>query len=257
MISCKEYADFKKTQIKEAPAHMELSIVQVGDDPGSAAYVRGKIKDCNEVGIKSYLYQVSDTITQNEVADVVTKAALNGGGIMITMPLPSHLHVRKEWFKPWQDVDGLCYDYYSPCTAEGIMNWLDFNDFDFENSHVVVVGRGKLVGHPLAEMLIKAGATVTVCNSHTSRQLISALVQQADVIVSATGHKDWFDGWLDSRKKRLWIDAGINVDEKGHICGDLDATWLTACGQKVTPVPGGVGLLTRVTLLEHLTGKEF
>lgn len=256
MISCKEYAEFKKSQIKDAPKHMSLSIIQIGNDFGSAAYVRGKLKDCEEVGIQTYLYEADNTITQEEFGNLIMKAALNNGGIIVTMPLPSHLHIRKEWFKPWQDVDGLCYNYYDSCTAEGIINWLDFNNFDFEGSHFVVVGRGKLVGKPLAEMLIRAGATVTVCNSHTNKQLMASFIETADVVVSATGHRNWLNCYVNPRRKRLWVDVGINTDENGKICGDLDTNWLIACGQEVTPVPGGVGLLTRVTLLDHLTAYK-
>lgn len=254
MISCKEYAELRKKELKDAPQHMELSIVQVGENPAALSYVRGKIKDCNEIGIKTYLYEVPEDATEEEFGKIVTKAALDGGGLMITMPLPPQLEIHKKWFLPYQDVDGLCYNLYPACTAEGIVDWLEYNNVNFQDKHVVIVGRGKLVGRPLAKILIDKGATVTVCNSHTSKQLMSALIENANIVVSATGHKDWFEGhFLNAKKKRLWIDVGINIDENGKICGDLDTQWLAACGQDVTPVPGGVGLLTRVALLKHLT----
>ena len=242
MISCREYASIKKEEYKNCQKKMSLSIVQVGEDSASNTYVKGKIKDCEEVGIKTYLFKLPKDIDQLCFNKTVELAIYDGQGIIIPLPIPRHLEIDKLLIRPRLDVDGLFYDYYNPCTPEGVIDWLEYNNIELSNKHVVIIGRGKLVGKPLAQMMLDRNATVTLCHSFTEEKKLKTLVENGDIIVSAVGLPEYFKWDVPSSKygEKIFIDVGIN------------SKYLAAQGHYITPVPGGVGLLTRVTLLKHL-----
>lgn len=254
MISCREYASIKKEEYKNCQEKMSLSIVQIGEDPASNTYVKGKIKDCEEVGIKTYLFKLPKDIDQSCLNRTVGLAVYDEQGIIIPFPIPKHLEIDKLLIRPRLDVDGLFYDYYNPCTPEGIIDWLEYNNIELSNKHVVIIGRGKLVGKPLAQMMLDKNATVSLCHSFTEEKKLKALVENGDIIVSAVGLPEHFKWDVPSSKygEKIFIDVGINRNKDGKLCGDFDFKYLAAQGHYITPVPGGVGLLTRVTLLKHL-----
>ena len=254
MISCREYASIKKEEYKNCQEKMSLSIVQIGEDPASNTYVKGKIKDCQEVGIKTYLFKLPKDIDQSCLNKTIGLAVYDEQGIIVPLPIPKHLEIDKLLIRPRLDVDGLFYDYYNPCTPEGIIDWLEYNNIELSNKHVVIIGRGKLVGKPLAQMMLDRNATVTLCHSFTEGEKLKTLVENGDIIVSAVGLPEYFKWDVPSSKygEKIFIDAGINRNRNGKLCGDFDFKYLAAQGHYVTPVPGGVGLLTRVTLLKHL-----
>ncbi len=259
MISCKEYANIKKEEYKNIKDKMSLSIIQVGDNPAAASYVKGKVKDCNEIGVEVYIYKLPEDTDQVKLSQTVMRAATDGNtGIIIPLPLPEGLYLRKEWIWPFQDVDGMFYDSYSPCTPEGIIDWLEFNGISLAGRHVVIIGRSNVVGRPLAKMMIDKNATVTLCHSQTRELDLNKAVANADIIVSAVGKPKIFkwDVPILTCGEKIFIDVGINRDENGKMCGDLDYEYLEAQGHYITPVPEGVGLLTRVALLKHLVNPK-
>ena len=265
MISCKEYAKIKKEELKALNPNKSLSIIQVGDNAASQSYVRGKLKDCEEVGIDAKVYSFPESIGLEEFNLKVYKACQRVNGVLVTMPLPEHLDLFPETINSEQDIDGCFSDTYPSCTAEGIINWLDYNKINLQGTVITVIGRGKVVGLPLIHMLIERGATVIECNSHTDKEFLAHAINFSSVVVSAVGKHDYlhleslpniYNKTIVWTTRRLWIDVGVNLDENGKLCGDLPYEWLTYLGQDVTHVPGGVGLLTRVTLLNHLIHPE-
>lgn len=262
MISCKEYVQTKKENLKEKIAHLNkkpcLCVVQIGNDAASNSYIKGKEKDCEEVGIEflhHHLFDYKD-ISEKMLMDIITDLdrcrAIDG--IIIQLPIPDKYDIEKlqACISPEKDVDGFRKDSkFKPCTPKGIMDWLDYNKYDVSGRDVVVIGRSKIVGKPLVNMLIDKGATVTCCNSKTL--YLEHYIQFADLIVSAIGKPKYFDG-LSFNYPDIVIDVGINKDKDGKLCGDIDKESVERVfgDTYVTPVPGGVGLLTRVSLLENV-----
>lgn len=253
MITCKELAaDIKKT-IKESIARCAfkptLDIVTVGDDPASASYVRGKIRDCEEVGIKAKHITLPADVTQEDLNGVME--GCGGDGVILQLPLPKHLDADEalKYILNNQDVDGLKpASPYVPCTAMGIEHWL-MSNYLLEGKHVVIINRSNLVGKPLAKLLIEHDATVTMCHSKTKN--LYAHTRVADVVVVAVGKPHFID-CNDVKNGAIIVDVGINrVD--GKLCGDYQPSYIDEQrGITVTPVPGGVGLLTRVALLSNV-----
>ena len=241
MISCKEYAQVMKETLRKRIETMDkkpaLSIIQVGDDQASDAYIRGKIKDCEEVGIRYIVQKFSENVSEENLLYNIELASCVADGIIVQLPLPRHINVThvKNAIPKEKDVDGFRRDsLFECCTPKGIIDWLDFNEYELCGKNAVVLGRSEIVGKPLVNMLIDRGATVTCCNSHTDLFLESELSNKADIVISAIGKAKFLD-WMDSGTDcDVIIDVGINRDEN------------------VTPVPGGVGLLTRVTLLKNI-----
>lgn len=253
MVSCKEYAAIRKSEItawlREHQTTPTLDIFQIGDNQASNAYIKGKMADCREVGIVANLKRLPDTVTQSELENMLAQSG--AAGIILQLPVPKHIDASKAVqmsVRPSQDVDGfLCQSQHSPCTPRGIMNWLAYNNISLEGKNVVIIGRSKIVGKPLANMMIDAHATVTVCHSKTPFDDIIHYCENADIVISAVGNPKWLS--FESKRNAIVIDVGINRDENGKLCGDIGSVQDAAY---VTPVPGGVGLLTRVTLLDNI-----
>ena len=226
----------------------ELVIVQVGNVEASNRYVRNKLKDCDNVGIWGRLRQYPEDITQIELEKEIKNIVNNERphGIIVQLPLPEHIDkdAIAQLIPPDMDVDGFRYDsWYKPCTPLGIMKYLEYCGFQFSGSNVVVIGRSDIVGKPMAKMLIDADATVTLCHSKT-RNLYD-FTMGADLIVCAVGKPKFLNCYP---LHMPIIDVGINFNDEGKLCGDCFNTE----NRNVTPVPGGVGLLTRCALLENV-----
>lgn len=261
MISCKEYAQVMKETLRERIEAMDkkpaLSIIQVGDDQASNAYIRGKIKDCEEVGIRYIVQKLSEDVSEENLLYNIELASCVADGIIVQLPLPRHINVThvKNAIPKEKDVDGFRRDsLFECCTPKGIIDWLDFNEYELCGKNAVVLGRSKIVGKPLVNMLIDRGTTVTCCNSHTDLFLESELLNKADIVISAIGKAKFLNWMYFGTDCDVVIDVGINRDENGKLCGDVDRDSIEKLkdGIYVTPVPGGVGLLTRVTLLKNI-----
>lgn len=251
MMTCKELAqqvkDSIKRQVSKAAAKPSLAIITVGNDPASAAYVKGKIRDCEEVGIAPIHIQLPEDVTQATLESKITEAHF-ASGIILQLPVPKHLNVKSalSCIDPAKDVDGLtATSPFVPCTARGVFEWLKLNT-TLSGKHVVIINRSQLVGRPLAKLLLDADATVTVCHSKTTNLL--SLMHSADVIVTAVGKPDFLH-YMPIRQSTIIVDVGINR-VNGKLCGDC-APDVAEHGITVTPVPGGVGLLTRAYLLQN------
>lgn len=262
MVTCKDYARFVKNKLKTKIKGMEekpvLAIIQVGDNQASNSYVKGKIKDCEEVGIRCIVSKLDKAIEEHELLYHIELTTCVADGIIVQLPLPKHINVEhvKNAIPKEKDVDGFRQDSkFDCCTPKGIIDWLYFNGYDVCGKNVVVLGRSEIVGKPLVNMLIDRGATVTCCNSHTDYGYEMQIINNdADVIVSAIGKAKFLD-WEDIGSDcEIIVDVGINRDDAGKLCGDVNRESVEKLRPDtyVTPVPGGVGLLTRVSLLKNV-----
>lgn len=254
MNKMKEYAAMRKAQLKEQIAQMEhppsLLILQVGEVEASTRYIRNKMKDCEEVGISAVHYKADENITTEELIDFINERQEYFTGIIIQQPLPAHIDQSRidATIDPSKDVDGFHpMSYFNPATAQGIIDYLSWRDFNFEGAEAVVIGRSSIVGKPITQMLIDKNATVTVCHSRTPRVKLMRHVHNADLIISAVGIRHFLD--CTDLNANI-IDVGINFDDEGKLCGDC--YYINETKSSISPVPGGVGLLTRVALLDNV-----
>lgn len=255
MNKMKEYAAMRKAQLKEQIAQMEyppsLLILQVGEVEASSRYIRNKIKDCEEVGISAVHYKADESITTEELIDFVNERQEYFTGIIIQQPLPAHIDQDRidAAIDPSKDVDGFHpMSHFNPATAQGIIDYLEWREFPFEGKHAVVIGRSAIVGKPVAQMLTDKNMTVTVCHSKTPRTMLNRLVRQSHLVICAVGCAHFLDC---TDLVMPVVDVGINFNSEGKMCGDCYSL-LGKENDLVSPVPGGVGLLTRVALLENV-----
>jgi methylenetetrahydrofolate dehydrogenase (NADP+)/methenyltetrahydrofolate cyclohydrolase len=223
-----------------------LAVFQIGNVEASTRYIRNKKKDCEEVGIDFEWYYYPEEITTKELVQEIKDMNDFVDGLIVQMPLPDHIDVNaiKLAIDPKKDVDGFHPNsMFEPCTPFGIVKYLiDGCDYDFAGKNVTIFGRSDIVGKPLAKMLTDLDATVTLCHSKTRNAWDH--ISNADLIVSAVGKA----GFLNCYPIHVpVIDVGINFDANGKLVGDC----INTENRDVTPVPGGVGLLTRVALLEN------
>mgnify|MGYP003289121878 CR=1 FL=1 len=262
-MSCEEYYNLKKGKIKESIKGLskspKVAIVQISNNIASNVYVRNKIKDFEETGIEYEFVHRDETVSMEELSARITE--LNNDesvtGIFIQLPLPKHLDVKvlQNLISPSKDIDGFRKDsLYYPCTPKGIVDWLDYNNVPIEGTNITILGRSEIVGKPLVNMLINRGATVACCNSHTKN--LEPYVFLADIVISAIGKPKYLNDDYFSYDQII-IDVGINRDENGKLCGDVNKEEIENKNNKlrnmyITPVPKGVGLLTRIALLENI-----
>ena len=237
-----------------------LAVILVGEDAASAVYVRNKVKDCEESGIRSVLQRLPAHTPEPELLARIQ--ALNSDpaihGILVQLPLPSHIDTRRviETIAPEKDVDGFHVASagalmtgqpgFLPCTPYGVMRLLEHAGAQLAGAEAVVVGRSNIVGKPQALLLLQADATVTICHSR-SRDL-AAHTRRADVLIAAVGRARMITGDM-IKPGAIVIDVGMNRDEDGKLCGDVDFDSARAVAGAITPVPGGVGPMTRAMLL--------
>ncbi|MEQ3764034.1 MAG: bifunctional methylenetetrahydrofolate dehydrogenase/methenyltetrahydrofolate cyclohydrolase FolD [Alcanivorax sp.] len=244
---------------KRAPG---LAVVLVGNDPASEVYVSHKRKDCEQVGIISTAYDLPDTTSQEELINLIDE--LNGNdkidGILVQLPLPAGLNSDEilERIDPKKDVDGFHpfnvgrlaqrLPLLRPCTPAGVVDLLDGTGQDITGMHAVIVGASNIVGRPMGLELLLKGCTVTTCHRFTKD--LASFVKQADIVVVAVGKPGIVQGeWI--KEGAIVIDVGINRLESGKLIGDVDFEAAAERASFITPVPGGVGPMTRAKLLEN------
>lgn len=236
-----------------------LAVVLVGDDPASASYVRMKERDCAAVGIESRDHRLPAETTQAELDGLIDTLNADPAvhGILVQMPLPDHLDAESviERISPAKDADGFHPESlgllvrglpgFRACTPAGVMEMLKAYDIDPSGMRAVVVGRSTIVGKPMALLLLEANATVTVCHSRTRD--LPAVCREADVLVAAIGRPKMIDASY-VKPGAVVIDVGINRTDEGMV-GDVDFTSVEPVASAITPVPGGVGPMTRAMLM--------
>ncbi len=255
-----------RTQVSERVAALKaqgltpgLAVVLVGDNPASQVYVRNKVKACEDTGIHSVLEKYDASLTEAEL--LVRVDALNNDpaihGILVQLPLPAHIDAHKviEAISPAKDVDGfhvasagalmVGQPGFWPCTPYGCMKMLESIGYDLRGKHAVVIGRSNIVGKPMAMMLLQLDATVTVCHSRTAD--LKAQTLQADVIVAAVGKRNVLTADM-VKPGAVVLDVGMNRNDEGKLCGDVDFDGVKEVAGYITPVPGGVGPMT-ITML--------
>ncbi|MDT8998657.1 bifunctional methylenetetrahydrofolate dehydrogenase/methenyltetrahydrofolate cyclohydrolase FolD [Paucibacter sp. APW11] len=238
-----------------------LAVILVGDNPASQVYVRNKVKACGDVGFHSVLEKYEATMSEAELLARVE--ALNNDpsihGILVQLPLPKHIDDHKviEAISPAKDVDGFAVESagalmvgeqgFKACTPYGCMKMLESIGMkDLRGKHAVVIGRSNIVGKPMAMMLLQANATVTVCHSGTAD--LAHHTRQADVIVAAVGKRNVLTADM-VKPGAVVIDVGMNRNDEGKLCGDVDFDGVKQVAGWITPVPGGVGPMTITMLL--------
>jgi methylenetetrahydrofolate dehydrogenase (NADP+)/methenyltetrahydrofolate cyclohydrolase len=237
-----------------------LAVVLVGENPASQVYVRNKVKACEDSGLHSVLERYPATLSEAELLARVD--ALNRDpaihGILVQLPLPAHIDAHKviEAISPAKDVDGfhvasagalmVGQPGFWPCTPYGCMKMLESINYDLKGKHAVVIGRSNIVGKPMALMLLQKNATVTICHSGT--QNLKALTLQADVVVAAVGKRNVLTADM-VKPGAVVIDVGMNRNDEGKLCGDVDFDGVKEVAGWITPVPGGVGPMTITMLL--------
>ena len=237
-----------------------LAVILVGDDPASAVYVRNKVKACADTGVHSIFEKYPATLSEAELLARI--AMLNADpaihGILVQMPLPRHINPHRviEAISTAKDVDGYAtlsagqlmtgQAGFRPCTPYGCMKLIESTGIELRGKHAVVIGRSNTVGKPMALLLLQANATVTVCHSVTAD--IGAHTRQADVVVAAVGKRNVLTADM-VKPGAVVIDVGMNRNEAGKLCGDVDFDGVHQVAGFITPVPGGVGPMTITMLL--------
>ena len=257
-----EIKDKVITNQSEGIAPPGLAVIQVGGDPASSVYVRNKRKACEEVGMKSFNFDLDQSTTQKELIELVESLNNNTevNGILIQLPLPSHINetIVIETINPSKDVDGF-HPYtigrlmqriplLRPCTAIGVITMLEAIEIDPKGMNAVIVGASNLVGRPLNLELLLKGATTTVCHKFTKN--LKDHVMSADILAVAVGKPNFIPGsWI--KEGAIVFDIGINRDENGKLTGDVDFDSAKEKASWISPVPGGVGPMTVAMLIKN------
>ena len=261
-LSQKLRADVTKraTALKARGITPGLAVILVGENPASQVYVRNKVKACEESGLHSILEKHPASLTEASLLNRIN--ALNQDtsihGILVQLPLPEHIDAQKviEAISPAKDVDGFHIASagalmtgmpgFWPCTPYGCMKMLESIGYELKGKHAVVIGRSNIVGKPMALMLLQKNATVTIC--HSATQDLKAITLQADVIVAAVGKRNILTADM-VKPGAVVLDVGMNRNEEGKLCGDVDFAGVEQVAGYITPVPGGVGPMTITMLL--------
>ena len=272
-IDCKAIREKILNEVKEEvatlPTQPHLAVVIVGDDKASHTYVKNKEKTCEQVGIKSSVVRLREDIPQIALDTVINQLNNdeNVHGILLQLPLPKHLDEQRaiDLISQYKDVDGLTIanaglvalgrldEAIIPCTPSGVIRMFDEIGYDLEGKTVTIIGRSNLFGKPMSQLCLSRNATVKMCHSRTN-ELHNELDFQ-DVVISAIGKPKFLDNTYLSYNDVL-VDVGINRDENGKLCGDIDIEDVLSIEEEApkyyTPVPGGIGLLTTAMLMKNV-----
>ena len=272
-IDCKAIREKILNEVKEEvatlPTQPHLAVVIVGDDKASHTYVKNKEKTCEQVGIKSSVVMLREDIPQIALDTVINQLNNdeNVHGILLQLPLPKHLNEQRaiDLISQYKDVDGLTIanaglvalgrldEAIIPCTPSGVIRMFDEIGYDLEGKTVTIIGRSNLFGKPMSQLCLSRNATVKMCHSRTN-ELYNELDFQ-DVVISAIGKPKFLDNTHLSYNDVL-VDVGINRDENGKLCGDIDIEDVLSIEEEApkyyTPVPGGIGLLTTAMLMKNV-----
>ena len=255
----KEDITLKVTKMERKPG---LAVILVGEDPASKVYVSNKEKACNKLGIKSFMYRLPDTTTEEELLSLIDKLNNNSevDGILLQHPVPNHIDEMKAFnrISPDKDVDGfnvinrgklaIGEDAFVACTPMGVIRMLKHENIEITGKHCVIIGRSNIVGKPLYELMLKENATVTICHSRTKN--INEICKTADILVAALGKPNFVKADM-VKEDAIVIDVGINRVE-GKLVGDVDFEDVSKKASLITPVPGGVGPMTIAMLMENV-----
>lgn len=251
-----------RCQVEKLAGKPGLAVILVGDNPASRVYVNGKKKDCGECGIYSEEYALPEETTQAELLELID--TLNGrkdiDGILVQLPLPKHLNEKEVLLaiRPDKDVD--CFhpfnvgqlmigeEGFQPCTPAGVMRMLEEYGIDPSGKHCVIVGRSNIVGKPQAMLMVRKNATVTIC--HTKTRDLKAECLRADILVAAAGRVGLITGDM-VKEGAVVVDVAMNRNAQGKLCGDVVYDQAADKASYITPVPGGVGPMTRAMLMEN------
>lgn len=269
LIDGKEVSNYIKGKVKEEIAELKekgvnssLAVIIVGDDPASRVYVNNKKRACEVTGIISREYALADSTSEEELLSLIDElnSDKNINGILCQLPLPKHIDEKKviDRISPEKDVDVFSevnvgkmwvgdYDVAS-CTPKGVMELLDYYGISVEGKNCVIIGRSNIVGKPMAALLLEKNATVTICHSRTSD--LSSFTENADIIVAAVGRKGFVTADM-VKDEAVVVDVGINRDENGKLCGDVDFENVKEKCSYITPVPGGCGPMTIAVLMKN------
>jgi methylenetetrahydrofolate dehydrogenase (NADP+)/methenyltetrahydrofolate cyclohydrolase len=237
-----------------------LAVILVGENPASQVYVRNKVKACQDSGLHSVLEKYAEDLTEKELLARIDSLNHDASihGILVQLPLPKHINAQGviEAISPSKDVDGFHIASagalmtglpgFWPCTPYDCMKMLESIGYDLQGKHAVVIGRSNIVGKPMAMMLLQKNATVTICHSATPD--LKAMTLQADVIVAAVGKRNVLTADM-VKPGAVVLDVGMNRNEEGKLCGDVDFEGVEKIASYITPVPGGVGPMTITMLL--------
>ena len=258
----KERIAAEVNELKQKGVTPGLAVIIVGTDPASQVYVGSKERTCIELGMYSEKYELPESTTNEELLALVEKLNKDDKihGILCQLPLPRHLDEKAviDAIVPEKDVDAfhvqnvgkiMIGDYdFLPCTPAGIMEMLKYSNIDPQGKHCVVIGRSNIVGKPMAMLMLHANATVTICHSKT--QNLKELCRQADILVAAVGRAKFVTADM-VKDGAVVIDVGMNRDENGKLCGDVDYQNVEPLCSAITPVPGGVGPMTITMLMQN------
>ena len=256
-MTIKEYFASRKQEIRDSLFSLTVKphfvVVQVNDDPASNAYVKGKLKDSKELGINAELIKLPESTSEKELLKLINKLNKKSkiDGFIVQMPLPKQIDQQKVKLaiSPDKDVDGFHpLSTLNPCTPQGIINYLHHEQVVLQGKNALVIGRSEIVGKPMAKLLLSENCNVTTVHSKTTREDMERYVANADIIVVAIGRQGFLDKSFKYKKDAIIVDVGISRDENG-LHGDAVPDLPV---KLQTPVPGGVGLLTRLALMENL-----
>ena len=261
-LKLKEQMKQRIAQLKQQGINPKLVVVLVGDNSASQVYVRNKHKSCGEVGIESEVITMPEQTTQQELLEVVERLNQDEtvDGILVQLPLPKQIDEKTvlRSILPEKDVDGfhpvnvgllsIGDECFAPATTSGIIAMFQEYGIDIAGKNCVVIGRSNIVGKPMAALLLKNNATVTICHSKTED--LASYTCRADVVIVATGRRHTLTAEM-VKEGAVVVDVGMNRNEQGKLCGDVDYEEVKEKASFITPVPGGVGPMTITELLEN------
>lgn len=264
IVSARVKDELKKEveELSQRGKQTGLAVVLVGDDSASKVYVRNKEKACEEVGIYSEVHRLSENTSEEELLKLINELNENDkiDGILVQLPLPKHLDdkVIIDNIKPEKDVDAfhpsnvgkiMIGDYdFLPCTPAGIMELIHESGVEVDGKTCVVIGRSNIVGKPMSMLLLHENGTVTTCHSHTKN--LAEVTKSADILVAAVGIPKFVKADM-VKPGAVVIDVGMDRDENGKLCGDVDFNEVETVAGAITPVPGGVGPMTIAMLMRN------
>ena len=243
-----------------------LAIIRLGENPGDLSYERGALKRAEQAGVEVNQYVFPEDIFQEALIDEIRKINADDSihGVLMFRPLPKHIDEKAvcEALDPAKDMDGITSGSmagvfmdsetgYPPCTAEAVMEILDYYGVELKGKKVTIFGRSLVIGKPVAMMVMRRHATITVCHSRTTADDFAKAGSSADIVIAALGRARMV-GTDKLGEGQVIIDVGINVDDEGKLCGDVDFEQVREKAARITPVPGGVGSVTTAVLMKHV-----
>lgn len=259
MENIKEYTARKKTELKkyleDNNLHLKTVVIRVGENPASVAYVKGKVKDCEEVGIECEVRHFPEEITEHDLLMEVARCNTDPeiDGFIVQLPLPKHISEAKitEAINYKKDIDGFSVlnNKCDAATPKGIVMYLTDQGFDFDGKNAVILGRSNIVGKPMHRLLLNKNMNVTILHTHTSEEDKRFYLAHADLIIVATGHRNTITPDYELKSTAVLMDVGINRNSENKLCGDAEQDLPIAFK---SPVPSGCGILTRLALLQNI-----